>query len=528
MLYPRTVLRGKTGALALALIAVSLVAAPSAQATHANPEVQHLSYRVGPLQVTPGQNRIAYRTLRDDKPQVDGWIVGMKPNLVNADGSVPSTDRVMFHHGVWLNLSHRDLTVPNGLPERFMATGEEKTKMILPAGFGLRHEAGDRWLLNHMIHNLTAASMELYVTYTIDFIPDSSPAAAGIKPVVPLWMDVVNGSGYPVFDVLKGSGGRDNRFTYPADVENPYPDGIRRNLYQLNMNGTLVTSAGHVHTGGLSTDLWMMRSGARYEGPKCGQRRTAKLRRQCWARSPRVRGNRVHLFHSKAKYFEPRGPVSWDVAMTGTRPGWLVEVQKGDVLALNTTYETKLASWYESMGISVVYFAPGDTSGRNPYRTKVDWPGQVTHGHLPENNVHGGSRVTLPNPANMAGGPFPSSNILIDRFAYGLGDFRLPGMQGRPPRVRRGRSLTFELAQGDASQEIWHSVTSCAPPCNRNTGIAYPIPNGEHQFDSGQLGDFTPAVYRRTWETPKDLPVGTYTYFCRIHPMMRGAFRVVK
>jgi len=27
-------------------------------------------------------------------------------------------------------------------------------------------------------------------------------------------------------------------------------------------------------------------------------------------------------------------------------------------------------------------------------------------------------------------------------------------------------------------------------------------------------------------ETPQDLPSGTYTYFCRIHPFMRGAFRV--
>jgi plastocyanin len=30
-----------------------------------------------------------------------------------------------------------------------------------------------------------------------------------------------------------------------------------------------------------------------------------------------------------------------------------------------------------------------------------------------------------------------------------------------------------------------------------------------------------------SWATPKNLPVGTYTYFCRIHPSMRGAFRVV-
>ena len=31
---------------------------------------------------------------------------------------------------------------------------------------------------------------------------------------------------------------------------------------------------------------------------------------------------------------------------------------------------------------------------------------------------------------------------------------------------------------------------------------------------------------RVTWTIPDDLDPGTYTYFCRIHPMMRGAFRV--
>ena len=29
------------------------------------------------------------------------------------------------------------------------------------------------------------------------------------------------------------------------------------------------------------------------------------------------------------------------------------------------------------------------------------------------------------------------------------------------------------------------------------------------------------------WRTPRTLRPGTYTYFCRIHPFMRGAFRVV-
>jgi plastocyanin len=46
------------------------------------------------------------------------------------------------------------------------------------------------------------------------------------------------------------------------------------------------------------------------------------------------------------------------------------------------------------------------------------------------------------------------------------------------------------------------------------------------QFESGQLGTRLPGVGTGEWKTPTNLNPGTYTYFCRIHPFMRGAFRV--
>ena len=62
------------------------------------------------------------------------------------------------------------------------------------------------------------------------------------------------------------------------------------------------------------------------------------------------------------------------------------------------------------------------------------------------------------------------------------------------------------------------------------TGIAYPLANGPVRFDSGNLGygpeGRTAAAQRITWRTPKKIRPGTYTYFCRVHPFMRGAFRV--
>lgn len=491
------------------------------------PGVERLTYRVGPLEVTPGQNRISNKLITE-KPDVNGWITRFKPNLVYADGSVPKTNLVMFHHGVWVNLSRKDATSGFG-GQRMFATGEEKTISAFPPGYGYHYKAKDRLLLNYMIHNLQPQPMELYIDYEIDFIPDTAPEAVGMTPVEPIWMDVQNGSGYPVFDIHKGSGGKDGEFVYPADEDNPYPSGKIKNMWQVDHDGVLISTAGHVHTGGLSTDLYLRRTGGHYEGQDCRSMDSGKKKQKCFKRAPAVRGNRAHLFRSDAKYWEPAGPVSWDVSMTGTKPGWRVAVHAGDILEVDTTYETKRASWYESMGIMVVYMADGDW-GKDPYETKVDWPGQVTHGHLSENSVHGGLPTKMPDARKLPDGQAltVSDPLAISGFTYQQGDLNFQAPNNRPPVVKQGQSLTFELANGDSQQEIWHSLTSCAAPCNESTGIAYPIADGKFQFDSGQLGRFTPAVARQTWTTPTDLPAGTYNYFCRIHPLMRGAFRVEK
>ena len=89
-------------------------------------------------------------------------------------------------------------------------------------------------------------------------------------------------------------------------------------------------------------------------------------------------------------------------------------------------------------------------------------------------------------------------------------------------------SLTFKNV--DAARNVYHTITACRAPCNRNTGIAYPLADGPVDFDSAELGFgpafATAAAQRDTWKTPSTLRPGTYTYFCRVHPFMRGAFRV--
>lgn len=455
-------------------------------------EVQHLRYAYGPIHVPAGGNLILLGPVTIEKPAYDGFVTRFKPDLVRGDGSVPPVDVLHLHHGVWLNLSRTDAT--NGGPERFAASGEEKTIFSLPPGYGYPVKGTDVWALNYMLHNQTAVPETVWITYDVDFVPAATPAGRATKPVRPIWMDVANGSYYPVFDVKRGSG-TDGAFTYPDEA----PGAPRRNEWTVDRDGHLVWAAGHVHPGGLWTDLDL--------------RRGAQTTR---------------LFRSDADYFDPNGPVSWDMAMTETPANWRPAVRKGDRLRISTTYETQRASWYESMGIVVAYMADGP-GGSNPFVTPPPLDGEPTHGPLAENSNKGGADQGLPDPRELPDGQSFASRVGIGGFAYLPGTIGMAGEFGNPPVVRRGDPLTFQNLEWGA--QIFHSVTSCKAPCNKSTGIAYPLADGEVDFDSGELGygppGLTAAANRDSWSLPtSNLDPGTYTFFCRIHPFMRGAVRV--
>ncbi len=461
-----------------ALLLAALLVALAPAAAHA----ETLTYRFGPIHVSPGQNTIELAG-NDLKPPVDGWITGFKPNLTYENGVVPRVDVVHLHHGVWLS---------NYAP--LFAAGEEKTVLRAPPGYGWRYRTSDQWVMNHMIHNLTPTPADVYIDYELEFVRDGTPEAAAMREVRPLWLDVRNGAFYPVFDVHRGAGGRDGRYTFPD--ESRERDSSRHRL-TIQEDGVLVATGGHLHPGGLWTDLYLERG-----------------------------GRKVRLFRSRAKYFEPAGAVSWDVAMEVTRPDWRVGVKAGDVLSVNATYDSRRASWYEAMGIMQVAFNPGG-SGPDPFSVDVDVRGLLTHGHLNENRNHGGAFSGLADPRALLAGPVPRRRtVAINDFVYGAGDLLRTGVRRRPPTIRSGSSLRFVNRDGN----ILHSVTSCKAPCNRTTGVAYPLADGPVRFDSGNLGfgpqGITAAAQRATWRTPKRLGPGTYTFFCRVHPFMRGAFRV--
>ena len=479
-----------------------------------------------------------------------GYVTRFKPSMVEVDdeGDVigtPSVYDLHLHHVVWLKGNIR------------FASGEEKTEVKLPQGYGFQTAANAGWSLNYMIHSLNAsANRQVQITWEIDWTPVASTSGASISPATIEWLDVAGAPQiYPVFDAERGyDTDDDGDFVFPDDADEPdepayeeeEPKISSARNWTLDGDRTLVFGAGHLHPGGTRVDIEVARDGGD-DGTIDGDDPSEVK----------------PLFRSKAKYYEPAGAVSWDVSMKATRPEWRISLKEGDTVSVDATYDVEKASWYESMGILPLAVSTfDDPLAKDPFddddaaavEAMYNAGGILTHGRLPENkDKKAGDKLGLPNPEKLKseGKVKPDEAIQIDGFGYQTGGYSafkgFPETSMRPPLVKPGFGVNFlnteaTLGQPDDDQ-AWHSITSCKAPCNRGSGIGYPLADGPIKFDSGQLGfgtnsagpggvfNFNAGVTTGTNEytTPPLTKAGkTYTYFCRIHPFMRGSIRTKK
>jgi hypothetical protein len=521
---------------------------------------QRMRFSYGPILVKPGQNDVLINPVTIEKPTVDGYITRFRPNLVRADGTVPPVEQVHLHHGTWLSY-------PEYGSGPFFASGEEKTVAPFPRGYGMPVQAQDTWLLLYMVHSAVANPMEAYIIYDIDFIPKAKGDELGITPAYPLWLDV-RPSGYPVFNVQRPFGGKDGLCTWPKEKCAEFNSWGEQEVGQGEpgngigedwefpakgepfgkagpfTGGTILGMGGHLHPGGVRNEIDLVRKG--------------KAKR---------------IYTGNAVYWNPKtdgktggGPKdSWNFSMPVVgNPFWGVRVKPGDKLRSNVAYDTKLQSTYENMGIAVSLLVPDDENGKpqadgiNPFKTKTDrskrcyrkgglenagiqanppvlcTQGPVTHGELIENTNRGG-----PDGQWEATSAGDSNEVAIADFLYVPGDLSTRTSMGIPT-VPLGGQLRFTNFEGGS---IWHTITSCKFPCLGQTGAAFPIANGKTSkkrrldFDSSEVGFGTPAIGPATnklnWELDVTKEEGykpgeVVTYFCRIHPFMRGAFEVGK
>jgi hypothetical protein len=346
--------------------------------------------------------------------------------------------------------------------------------------------------------------------------------------------------------------------------------------------GTLIGIGGHLHPGGVENAIDLVRPGGENvttrravrvptQRMKCVRSGRARHGDRCSAKqrvyvtryrtltrhvdTTRIYTGRAHYWSHQDPSNDGGPPTSWDFSMeVQTLPSWGVHVNPGDILRSNATYDTRTLASYEDMGIAIALLAPDTPDGKptasgvDPLRAERDPSpnchsgpaingklceiGAVTHGHYQENGNYSGPSGT------WAARPGPATNeVAIANFQYAPGDL---SSGGGVPQVKLGTDLTFVNVEGAA---IYHTITTCGFPCLGPTGSAFPLPNGgtsvgrTADFDSTELGIGAPYVgatsQRLDWRLPVNAQSGfkpgeIVTYYCRIHPFMRGAFQVVR
>ena len=243
---------------------------------------------------------------------------------------------------------------------------------------------------------------------------------------------------------------------------------------------------------------------------RCTARRPTASRRTCSARW--------------RNYYEPAGAVSWDVAMTGDAGRLAGQVQPGDKLRDHATYDTTRASWYESMGIMVVYYADDTTGG--PTRSRP----RSTAGRSPT--------ATCPRTTTTAAstGPArPDASSPTGRGADRGHDRRLRLQPGRPERAGRRRAADRQAGPPSTLRQRQrrrprlphdHRVQGAVQPARPASPTRWPT--GRSQFDSGELGSADGASPRRTARTYVDdagEPAGRHLHVLLPHPPVHARQR---
>lgn len=377
----------------------------------------------------------------------------------------------------------------------------------------------------------------------------------GTKQLVCTW-PLENCARYDVYGKVTPQQGVDMRGKVPGADWTVTPD----------LAGTLIGIGGHLHPGGIRDEVSLVRKGT--EKPIFISDALA------WQRAPA----------DTSRAGGPRNTWDFSMGVTGSTIGWKVKIKPGDIIRLNAVYDSQDASWYENMGIVVAFVAPKDSTDAlhggpgvdvfdDPVTIEPGFPatamptpgwltpschpnndaakgplvlclrGQVTHTHLREASTFGGAGAV---PINAKLSSQFVSQIATVNFTYGPADMGVVGVTGIP-KVRVGKPLT--LVNFDTVADVWHTFTSCRAPCTGSYGLDYPTASGTGDknaadFDTSETGYglfFSPAsgqLLGQNKSVPQALkdglyatftpPVpGLYTFYCRIHPSMRGVFYAV-
>jgi plastocyanin len=468
-----------------------------------------------------------------------GYTTEVHTFVLDADGARIPGNMVHTHH---VHLLQMDPSNPQYF-DWLTGTGEEMTGGSIaqratadPAyksglRYGIPVTQGKQLGVLSMLHNMTSQSRTVYIRYRLRFVYGTHDEIAKAKhwDFHALTPQIFGGT----FNVPRTGG----HYAWPEQLgdvantsqnrggitSNPTPSKLEPGtgvVWTAPYSGTIVVAGGHLHAGGTDAVLSNLGSTAR----PCPQQGMSGYP------GTTLLNSRVITHHGVWP--------SNDYQMGLSQYGWRAYVHKGDRLAINGSYFAKNYAYPDAMVFAGIYIdraaTPPTGSGCAPFI--------AGHRNTPERQV---IRTTINHPWSMYPDqptcdkcdhpeampkPGPSTSVVqIVGMDYLPGNGGTSGEPAGPPVVTRGQGLTF-VNEDYAESLMRHSVTSCKAPCDGADMTNYPFFDG--RFDSGVLGWMFEDAYVSTQPTPqwtmqtKDMRPGYYTFFCRIHPFMRGSFFV--
>ncbi len=537
------------------------------------PGVEHtMSFYYGPFSIPPGQdmNRVTV-----DVPVHNGFLTSVQANVYDALSSeTPSNQDMHIHHAHWFRTSEdpNDEYYTANLAWVF-GTGEERTKGDINMrseaegeggpSYGIFIEQGQPQALIYMLHNKNAEVRNVYVALDVKFVygtADSIAAADGCGDLFMEEGDVCRAGEdfHHVYGTLWG-----NTYDVPRDFQDPFskhirgPDDTSSLLYTSSADGIAIGSAGHLHPNGEKVVIANLGP----EGSGC----EADLDGDGYPG--------VTLFYSDKIEDEPAAwPHSEEYQMGVTKPGWRAPVHEGDRIAQYGVYQNGEYASYEAMSYTGLYVDrqqdPGDfdsslcttdpaAAAQALGATLIDDPNGDPLETIRNHELHDGDGHShshgycgiegwpdCNDPVESVPEGDTTDTIHIADFAYIPGDQNLASPLGAAPKIVQGEPLT--VVNEDVGLGVRHTLTTCSWPCNGEYVANYPQPDGE--LDTGKLGNLDyidGGAVQNTGDTPigygptddaypvidldtSELEPGYYSFYCRIHPWMRGWFEVVE
>lgn len=237
------------------------------------------------------------------RPCSDCYVIGMVPDLTYQDGTIANWDTdAMLHHIVLFNQSSSDASC-GGWPERFFASGNERTDFVMPNGYGYHVTPGANWRLLADLMNMSDQMQTFYVQVTFYYVNAPAP----LNAVKPLWLDIDN-CGNSEYSIPAGFSDTHWNYNVPSSIA-----------------GNIVAMGGHVHGDGVRTQT------------------TSGATSVCDSRAGRG---------TNPDYM---GNIE---SMTGCVGDPLARISAGDTLRLHSIYNSPTAQ-NDVMGIMLAYVDPG-------------------------------------------------------------------------------------------------------------------------------------------------------------------------